>query len=167
MARRDASNQTMKVAVVLSGSSAHDMAAAILEQLEAEAVRPTGEVRAMEAAGARITDWAGPVAGPTSLEKRFGIPRSTLHWWQRHKDVVALRKGARRHVFPLAQFIDGRPMPGMREVLSSIPNPRSAWLWLIGPSPLLKGRIPIELLKEGFSAEVASAAHAFSLIQSC
>ncbi|TGV47385.1 hypothetical protein EN784_54280, partial [bacterium M00.F.Ca.ET.141.01.1.1] len=88
--------------------------------------------------GARIAEWAGPVAGSTHLERRFGIPRSTLHWWQRHNDVVAFRRGSRKHVFPLAQFIDGRPMPGIREVLSSISDPRLAWLWLISPSPLLK-----------------------------
>nr|WP_245276270.1 hypothetical protein [Mesorhizobium sp. LNHC220B00] len=116
--------------------------------------------------GARIAEWAGPVAGPTHLERRFGIPRSTLHWWQRHNDVVAFRRGSRKHVFPLAQFVDGRPIPGLRQVLSSISNPKLAWLWLISPSPLLKGRIPIELLGEDLSTEVASAAWAFSLVQS-
>ncbi|PWJ83840.1 hypothetical protein C8D77_1393 [Mesorhizobium loti] len=117
--------------------------------------------------GARIAEWAGPVAGSTHLERRFGIPRSTLHWWQRHNDVVAFRRGSRKHVFPLAQFIDGRPMPGIRQVLCSISDPRLAWLWLISPSPLLKGHVPIELLREGMNTEaVASAAQAISLIES-
>ncbi|RWQ32463.1 antitoxin Xre/MbcA/ParS toxin-binding domain-containing protein [Mesorhizobium sp.] len=110
----------------------------------------------------RIEDWAGAVAGPTYLEARFGIPRSTLHWWQRHNDVVALRKGARKHVFPLAQFIDGRPAPGIRQVLSLIVNPRPAWLWLTSPSPRLDGRIPIEMLRQDLAAEVIRAARDFS-----
>ncbi|KUM24113.1 hypothetical protein AU467_31295 [Mesorhizobium loti] len=114
----------------------------------------------------RIEDWAGQVAGPTYLEKRFGIPRSTLHWWQRHNDVIALRKGARKHVFPLAQFIDGRPTPGIRQVLSWIANPRLAWLWLICPSPLLDGRIPMEMLRQDLAAEVVSAARGFSSMKS-
>ncbi|MDX8522750.1 antitoxin Xre/MbcA/ParS-like domain-containing protein [Mesorhizobium dulcispinae] len=114
----------------------------------------------------RIEDWAGQVAGPTYLEKRFGIPRSTLHWWQRHNDVIALRKGARKHVFPLAQFIDGRPAPGIRQVLSWIANPRLAWLWLICPSPLLDGRIPMEMLRQDLAAEVVSAARGFSSMKS-
>lgn len=113
--------------------------------------------------GMRIEDWAGQIAGPTHLEKNFGIPRSTLHWWQRHNDVIALRKGARKHVFPLAQFIDGRPAPGIRQVLASISDPRLAWLWLIRPSPLLNGRVPIEMLRRDLTVEVASAARAFSL----
>ncbi|MER9902722.1 hypothetical protein [Mesorhizobium sp. M0130] len=122
------------------------------------------EARNHQTDGMRIEDWAGQIAGPTHLEKHFGIPRSTLHWWQRHNDVIALRKGARKHVFPLAQFIDGRPAPGIRQVLASISNPRLAWLWLIRPSPLLNSRVPIEMLRKDLTIEVASAARAFSLI---
>ncbi|RVC57294.1 hypothetical protein EN759_36120, partial [Mesorhizobium sp. M00.F.Ca.ET.038.03.1.1] len=66
-------------------------------------------------------------------------------------------------VFPLAQFLDGRPTPGIRQVLSSISNPRLAWQWLIRPSPLVDHRVPIEMLRKDLSAEVASAARAFSL----
>ncbi|CAN7695053.1 antitoxin Xre/MbcA/ParS-like domain-containing protein [Mesorhizobium sp. LjRoot246] len=110
----------------------------------------------------RIEDWAGQVAGPTYLEEHFGIPRSTLHWWQRHNDVVALRKGARKHVFPLAQFVDGRPAPGIRQVLASISNPRLAWFWLIRPSPLLDGRVPIEMLRQDLAEDVGLAARDFA-----
>lgn len=112
----------------------------------------------------RIEDWAGQVAGPTYLETHLGIPRSTLHWWQRHNDVVALRKGSRKHVFPLAQFIDGRPAPGIRQVLSLITNPRPAWLWLTSPLPRLDGRIPIEMLKQDLAEGVILAARDFSSI---
>ncbi|MDX8509789.1 hypothetical protein [Mesorhizobium captivum] len=163
------------------------VAAELLGSLEAEATRrlhaqareiasrprladhPLGHpvLKDLSREGARIAEWAGPVAGSTHLERRFGIPRSTLHWWQRHNDVVAFRRGSRKHVFPLAQFVDSRPVPGIREVLSSISDPRLAWLWLISPSPLLKGRVPVELLREGMNTEaVASAAQAISLIGS-
>lgn len=189
LAQCDEAKQGETVAVVPSGSPSHDLtalAAEFLGRLEAEAARqlnpqaceiasrprpadrsrehPLLEDRLRE--GARIAEWAGPVAGSTHIERRFGIPRSTLHWWQRHNDVVAFRRGSRKHVFPLAQFIDGRPMPGIRQVLSSISDPRLAWLWLISPSPLLKSRIPIELLRKGMNIDVASAAQAVSLIGS-
>lgn len=110
----------------------------------------------------RLEEWAGRVAGPTLLEEQFGIPRSTLHWWQRHNDVIALRKGARKHVFPLAQFIDGRPVPGIRQVLALVPNHRLAWHWLIQPSPFLEGDIPIDRLRQDLIDEVVSAAQRFS-----
>ncbi|TIL97515.1 MAG: hypothetical protein E5Y74_36480, partial [Mesorhizobium sp.] len=80
-----------------------------------------------------IEDWAGRVAGSTYLEENLRIARSTLHRWQRRGEVIALRKGGRKHVFPLAQFVDGRPVAGIRDVLSLISNPRLAWLWLTRP----------------------------------
>lgn len=105
-----------------------------------------------------MEDWAGRVAGSTYLEEHLRIPRSTLHRWYRGNEVVALRKGRQRHVFPLAQFVDGRPASGIREVLAHIPHPRLAWFWMIQPSPRLGGRIPIELLKQDIVADVIAAA---------
>ncbi|MDX8499150.1 hypothetical protein RFM99_12080 [Mesorhizobium sp. VK4C] len=189
LAHCDEARQDEKPAVVPSGSPSSGLtalAAEFLDRLKAEAAprlnalaceiaspprpadRPLGHpgLEDCPRQGARIAEWAGPVAGSTHLERHFGIPRSTLHWWQRHNDVVALRKGSRKHVFPLAQFIDGRPIPGIRQVLSTISDPRLAWLWLISPSPLLNGRVPIELLREGMDIDVASAAEALSLIES-
>ncbi|MER8367192.1 hypothetical protein [Mesorhizobium sp. M1378] len=106
----------------------------------------------------RVEDWAGRVAGSTFLQENLGISRSTLHRWQRSGTVVALRTGGRKHVFPLAQFVDGRPAPGIKEVLSAMPDPRHAWSWLVGPAPGLAGRVPIEMLKRDLVAEVVLAA---------
>jgi hypothetical protein len=109
-----------------------------------------------------IEDWAGEVAGSTYLEEKFRIPRSTLHRWQRRSEVIALRKGGRKHVFPLAQFVDGRPAAGIREVLSEIVNPRLAWFWLTRAAPELGGRVPIEMLKQDMVQEVVLAARGFA-----
>lgn len=109
-----------------------------------------------------IEDWAGEVAGSTYLEEKFRIPRSTLHRWQRRSEVIALRKGGRKHVFPLAQFVDGRPAAGISEVLSAIANPRLAWFWLTRAAPELGGRIPIEMLKQDMVQEVVLAARGFA-----
>ena len=109
-----------------------------------------------------IEDWAGEVAGSTYLEEKLRIPRSTLHRWQRRSEVIALRKGGRKHVFPLAQFVDGRPAGGISEVLSAIANPRLAWFWLNRAAPELGGRVPIEMLKHDMVQEVVSAARDFS-----
>lgn len=121
-----------------------------------------GLTRSGDLASMNIEDWAGSVAGSTYLNVNFRIPRSTLHRWSRCNEVIALRKGRERHVFPLAQFVDGRPASGIREVLAHIPNPRMAWFWMISPSPNLNGRTPIELLREDLVNEVISAARAFS-----
>ncbi|ARP62088.1 hypothetical protein A9K65_000870 [Mesorhizobium sp. WSM1497] len=109
-----------------------------------------------------IEDWAGRVAGSTYLEEHLRIARSTLHRWQRRGEVIALRKGGRKHVFPLAQFVDGRPVAGIRDVLSLITNPRLAWLWLTRPSAQLDGRVPIDLLRQDQVDEVVEAARIFA-----
>ncbi|BCG76648.1 antitoxin Xre/MbcA/ParS-like domain-containing protein [Mesorhizobium sp. 113-3-3] len=109
-----------------------------------------------------IEDWAGRVAGSTYLEENLQIARSTLHRWQRRGDVIALRKGGRKHVFPLAQFVDGRPVAGISDVQSLIGNPRLAWLWLTRPTAQLDGRIPIDLLRQDQIKDVVEAARAFA-----
>jgi hypothetical protein len=106
-----------------------------------------------------LEDWAGPVAGATALAEQ-GIARSTLHSWQQRGEVIGLLKGARRHVFPTDQFVDGRPAQGVGTVLEIAGAPRIAWFWLAKPSPLLRGERPIDLLKRDRLDEVVQAARA-------
>lgn len=105
----------------------------------------------------RLEDWAGPVAGPGDIEKAYGTKRSTLHDWQKRGAVVGLLKGERKHVFPLAQFVDGRPVEGMSEITRIIGNPRVTWQWLIQPKPSIGGT-PLDRLKSGHLDEVLDAA---------
>ena len=114
--------------------------------------------RLSDVATMRLEDWAGAVAGPTYLEENLQIPRSTLHRWQKRNQVIALRKGLGRHVFPLAQFVDGRPVPGIAEVVALAKQPRLAWSWLVCASPYLEGRVPIDLLRRDLIDDVLIAA---------
>lgn len=125
-----------------------------------------GQARSADLESSVIEDWAGRVAGATYLEGTLRIPRSTLHRWHRCNEVVALRKGRQRHVYPLAQFVDGRPASGIRDVLQRIPNPRNAWFWMVQASPELDGRTPIELLRQDIVAEVVLAAEKYSASRS-
>jgi hypothetical protein len=109
------------------------------------------------AAPVRLEDWAGPVAGPSEIERTYGTRRSTLHDWHKRGAVIGLLKGERKHVFPLAQFVDGRPIEGMSEVTRVISNPRVAWQWLIQAKPSIGGK-PLDRLKQGHIAEVVAAA---------
>lgn len=134
----------------------------MLAQSSARSMSP-GQVRGGDLDSMTIEEWAGRVAGATYLEENLRIPRSTLHRWFRCNEVIALRKGRQRHVFPLAQFVDGRPASGIREVLVHITHPRQAWHWMIHPSPVLNGRTPIDLLKQDLVGDVVSAAREHSL----
>lgn len=100
-------------------------------------------------APARLANWAGDVVGSTKLERDYGIPRTTLHGWQKQHRVVALLSGTRKHVFPLAQFVDGRPVEGLTEVILAAGSPRAAWLWLIRPHSSLDAQAPLDRLKAG------------------
>jgi len=105
-----------------------------------------------------IESWAGPVAGAGEIEASLGVPRSTLSKWQQRKAVIGLLRGERKLAYPLEQFVDGRPLEGIAEVLHMTPDARSAWLWLRQGHGALEGRTPLELLKAGRKADVVKVA---------
>jgi hypothetical protein len=107
-----------------------------------------------------IEAWAGPVAGASKIAASLGIPRSTLSSWQQAGAVVALLRGQRKYAYPLEQFVDARPTPGMADVLRLAPDARGAWLWLRQPNPALADTTPLAGLKSGRTAEVLAVATA-------
>lgn len=118
-----------------------------------------GRARIAEyATPAKVEDWAGPLAGPTELERDFGVARSTLHNWQKQGAVIGLLVGVRKHAFPTEQFVDGRPVSGLGPVVEAIGEPRTAWLWLREPNPELGGVAPLARLKAGATDKVVEVA---------
>jgi hypothetical protein len=93
--------------------------------------------------------WAGPLVGPSELERDFGIARSTLHTWQKQGAVIGVLVGMRKHAFPVEQFIDGRPVAGLASLVQTIGDTRTAWRWLREPNPGLSGVTPLSRLKVG------------------
>ncbi len=139
-------SQTQVVQRSLAGlhDDTPDYAAAFVEDLIREAGRGVRlgarKIRAAEVLPLTDSpvapDWAGPVAGPTVIERHFGIPRSTLYRWQKRNEVVWLNtRTSRKPVFPLMQFVDGRPEEGVAEVVQAFGEPRAAWQWLLSSSP--------------------------------
>lgn len=104
------------------------------------------------------TDWAGPVAGPTVIERHFGIPRSTLFRWQKRNEAIALQTGSSRFVFPLKQFVDARPADGIAAMIAVFGDPRLAWQWLMAPNEKFGAISPIDALLTGKAADVLAAA---------
>ncbi|MFH1344794.1 MAG: hypothetical protein ABIL01_26880, partial [Pseudomonadota bacterium] len=104
-------------------------------------------------------DWAGPVAGPTLIERHFGIPRSTLYRWQKRGEVIWLNtRTSKKPVFPLRQFLDGKPVDGISEVSTEMGGARSAWQWLVAPHPAFDGFAPLDQLLKGRISEVIEVA---------
>lgn len=113
----------------------------------------------------KLEDWAGRVAGATELSREYGVARSSLNRWQHEGDVIGLLKGTRKHVYPVEQFIDGRPARGIRDIIKLAKSERTAWLWLSQGNPVLGGRKPIDLLKQDRVGEVVDAAAAYFAAQ--
>jgi hypothetical protein len=105
-----------------------------------------------------LESWAGPVAGPGEIEKQLHVARSTLNEWHRRGVVIGLLRGERKHVYPLDQFVDARPMQGIADVAKIAPDERVAWLWLRQPHGRFDMRPPLELLKVGRRDDVIQAA---------
>ena len=110
------------------------------------------------ATGTSLEDWAGATAGPVELAHKLGVSRSTLHAWQTKRLAIGLLNGLRKNVFPLEQFVDGKPVAGIADVLAVIGEPRVTWMWFKEPSPLLNGATPLARLKRGRVDEVLRAA---------
>jgi hypothetical protein len=106
----------------------------------------------------KVEDWAGPLAGPTELERDLRVARSTLHTWQKQRSVIGLLVGVRKHAFPREQFVDGRPVTGLGEIVAAVGDPRTAWLWLREPNPGLAGATPLARLKAGAAEKVIEMA---------
>lgn len=109
----------------------------------------------------KLEDWAGRVAGATELSREYGVARSSLNRWHRKGDVIGLLKGTRKHVYPVEQFVDGRPARGIRDIVELAKNERTAWLWLCQKNPVLDECKPIDLLKQDRVTEVVDAAKAY------
>jgi Protein of unknown function (DUF2384) len=93
--------------------------------------------------------WAGRLADPPELEHEFGIARSNLRTWQKQGALIAVLVGARKHAFPVEQFIDGRPVAGLAPLVETVGDTRTAWRWLREPNPGLSGATPLSRLKVG------------------
>lgn len=101
-----------------------------------------------------IEEWAGPVGGAGDIEAQFGVKRTTLNTWVKQGAVIGLLRGQRKLAYPLEQFIDGRPLQGIADVLAAAPEARSAWLWLRQPHAALDGRTPLDALHASKQDEV-------------
>ena len=75
-------------------------------------------------------------------------------------EVISIRTNGNRPVFPLKQFVDGRPADGIPEVISIFGDSRKAWQWLIAPCGELNGNCPIDELIAGNAKRVVEIAAA-------
>lgn len=80
----------------------------------------------------------------------------------KRRGLLALTTGSGRVVYPCFQFVDGRPVEGLGEVLKALPPDLvSRWTvasWLVTAQPELDGQRPVDVLAEGHAEPVVRAA---------
>jgi len=82
-----------------------------------------------------LEDWAGATARQVQVARKLGVSRSTLQAWRTRRLAVGLLNWARKTVFPLEQFVNGKPVAGIADLLAVIGEARVTWMWLKEPSP--------------------------------
>ena len=134
--------------------------------LPEEAPEPLGERAGLAAAaGALWTDHAGPFLDTEGVAAVLeGVSKQAISQRVRGRRLLALRTGSGRLVYPLWQFRDGAPLPGLGEVLDAAgydpERPVTGWTlasWLATEDPELGGT-PRDLLAAGHLAPVRNAA---------
>lgn len=104
-----------------------------------------------------LNERLGRLADAAEVERQLAIPRSTLQAWRSQGRVIAFKDHRRKYLYPLEQFVDAKPVDGVRDVLQIIKYPYTALTWLNRPKPSLRG-VPLELLKQGRLYDVLEAA---------
>lgn len=134
--------------------------------LPVEAPEPLGDRAGLTAAaGALWTDHAGPFLDSEGAAAILGgVSKQAISQRVHSRRLLALRTGSGRLVYPLWQFHNGAPLPGLAEVLATAgydPDlPTTGWTlasWLCTEDPELGGS-PRELLAAGHLEPVLAAA---------
>jgi hypothetical protein len=96
-----------------------------------------------------IAEWAGEVLQAPELVGRAVIQPNRLNNWISRRRVISFKNAQGVEVYPIEQFEHGKPLDGLTEIVVTIGDPRTAWLWLRSPHVLLDRRSPLEILRTG------------------
>jgi hypothetical protein len=105
-----------------------------------------------------VSHWAGELVSEQDLRGRYHLSKAEIDTWKAGAGVVTLLNDAGEIAFPVEQFVNGRPVKGLGEIVEKIGNPRVAWMWLRQPHAVFEARQPLEVLKSGRARDVLQAA---------
>ncbi len=81
--------------------------------------------------------------------------KTVLSWIKNGKLLGLQRNGSREYRLPSMQFIDGKPLDSLSEVISAVGDPDSAWHFLRVPQYLdKKALLPIDVLRSGDKQQI-------------
>jgi hypothetical protein len=96
-----------------------------------------------------VTDWAGHVADAEHLASEFAFSKGEIERLTAEGALISINVPDQGLVYPLEQFFQNRPTPGIADVLEIVGDPKVAWLWLRTPRPATGELAPIFLLRSG------------------
>ncbi len=135
--------------------------------LPAEEPESLGERAGLAAAAAAVwSEHVGPFLDTEGVMALLdGVSKQAISQRVRGGRLLALRTGSGRLVYPLWQFQDGEPLPGLAETLAAAgydpERPATGWTiasWMCTEDPAL-GAAPRRLLAAGSLEPVLRAAH--------
>lgn len=127
-----------------AGVTAEDLTDDALRAVDATIAANRARANVVVAAESWTTDHVAKTLGMAPANVRRAVVEGTLY-------SVKPTPGS-RHRFPSWQFVHGRPLPGMREVISALPqdyHPLEVKEFMTEPAESLRGMSPVQWLSEG------------------
>ena len=135
----------------------------VLAEVQRVLAHPAELLDDAEVAGRWSEQLEGFYTAETVRELLGGVSKQAV---SKRKDLLALRTGRGRVVYPKMQFRRSRPAPGLSAVLAAVPETVvDRWTlagWLSSPNRHLAGDRPIDALHDGPQGLVVELASAWA-----
>lgn len=95
-----------------------------------------------------IDQWAGKTLSSIELCKWLSIHPSNLSSWIRQSGTIFFSDNEGNERYPIEQFEHNQPLGGLDEIVTTVGDPRVAWLWLRQPHVMLDAHTPLEILRQ-------------------
>jgi hypothetical protein len=111
----------------------------------------------------RILEKLGGTLSAEHVSKLIGISRQAVDKRRSQNQLIGLTQGKRGYAYPAFQFENGKTLEGLKEVLDALSahDPWMQSIFFANGNDRLKGRTPLEALRQGEIDAVVRAAEAY------
>jgi biotin operon repressor len=110
-----------------------------------------------------LLDAEGGTLSAAEIAKALGVTRQAIDKRRKAGQLLALEVGKRGYLYPAWQLAEPGLLPGLAQVLSSLPadSPWATARFFLSGNDRLRGRRPLDVLRKGDVDVVVRAAAAF------
>lgn len=137
-------------------------------EVEVDAFAPDAKARALLRGVELAQKDLAAAGGSFTLEQvlqLLGVTRQRVHDKVQQGELFSIKAPGGRIRFPVLQFTENGPVEGLKEVVKAFPS-ANRWMllnFLVHPDSRLGDKKPIDLLKQGETARVVSAARTLGM----